>query len=225
MRTFLFCIVISLIASIAKADLNQLSNSICRINTGKALATGFTYKEDKDYYYILTAGHTTGIDTEPIKINLYHSAAFREVEAEKIYFTYHGIEALDSQEILDDKIGPCNDVSVLKVKKSALESIGYPKFELVTFGLNYEAKPNTLIWTYGCSDGNWPSGFKGRLLSLKTNLMRFSPPSIVGRSGSPIMDHECKKVVGLLTLCDGIQTTGTRIDIVYEMLKKEGLAP
>ncbi len=224
MRTFLFCVIISLIASIAKADLNALSNAICRIDTPDSIGTGFAYKEDEKNFYILTAGHLTGIEKNKNEASLFHTGAQWKVSAELVLhnFVNHTTEEYDKIIPLDSE-DLCCDISVLKVTKESLKPYG--NFAIVKFGLDYKEKKNTLIWSYGCPDGNWPSGFKGRLLKLNENTVQFMPAPIGGRSGSPLMDHKCEKVIGIVTLHHHDGGYAPRIDKIYEKLKEKGLEP
>jgi hypothetical protein len=224
MRTFLFCVIISLIASIAKADLNTLSNSICRIDTSKSIGTGFAYKEDEDNYYLLTAGHLIGIEDNQNEAVLFHTGAQWKVPAKLVWHDFISRTTTEyDREIPKDNKELCCDISVLTVSKEAMKEYG--GFKLVEFAKDYKEKKNTLIWSYGCPDGNWPSGFKGRLMKVNENLIEFTPAPIGGRSGSPLMDHDCKKVIGIVTLNFNSSGWAPRIDKIYEKLKEKGLEP
>jgi hypothetical protein len=221
MRAILLC-VIALIANIAKADLNTISNSICKISSELACGSGFAYKEDKLNYFILTAGHITGIATTETKVSLFHSGAMFEVPATTIFHKHHDLIRLDEPASNGDKT-LCIDVAVLQVGKDSLTKIGYPNFDLVKFGLGYKGKPNTLIWNYGCPSCKWPTAFKGRLVRVNNSLLEFTPTIMQGRSGSPLFDHKCEKVIGIVIMCNGQVGTASSIDVVNEILKEKEL--
>ncbi len=184
-RLLFSLLILASFSNFSDAGIDSISNSICRVDNGFGFCTGWCYKEDADYYYLITAGHFThGVtDDMKLKVTLYHSGELKVVEASKVFHVY------------EEKTP--NDLTVVKIKKSALDN--YPKFELVKLGTNHDSK---ILWTYGCPDGKWPTAFKGRFLKESkdyVDMFDFSPPIIPGRSGSPIF-NESSEVIGMIVM-------------------------
>ena len=226
LKLFLFA-ALSLLAAVANAELGEVADSTCRINAKQSYGTGFDYKEDDSYYYLLTAGHLIGIK-DGVSVTLYHGGADWTVPAELVYHTYKEQKFLDSEDATK-KLHQgykefCQDVSVVRIEKKPIIDSGHGKMVIMPFALNYNAKPLTFVWTYGCPDGNWPSGVKGRIIAKHNHLIEFQPKVIPGRSGSALYDYRCENVIGIVVMCNNT-SYAILIDDVYEMLKEKGLEP
>ncbi len=180
-------LVLASLSNFSDAGINDVSNSICRIQTDTSCMTGWCYKEDDEYYYFISAGHfKDGLENKKITVSAFHDGAMQSFKAEKVFEVYEE--------------GQPNDLSVVKLKKDELGD--YTKFEPLV--LAEISNGSHTIWSYGCSDGNWPTAFKGVYIGKfkeRRRLFTFKPAVIQGRSGSPVLNEDGTEVIGMILMC------------------------
>ncbi len=214
-----FIFLILLVPSSAFGGIEDIYYSVCRITDDRMIGTAFCYKEDKNKYYCLTAGHCH--HTGKVLVDLFHDGYILRVNGNFIDYknisfttTDYGIITIDKTEI--------KDYSLLKPLKLASK--------IPTKGI---------IWTLGCSDGSWPSLYKGRILNekdmrpmpyidklsysielvkLTKDMVFFSPPPNQGRSGSPLLNDKYE-VIGMILMSGGTGNGGIAVSV--DTLKKE----
>lgn len=186
-RLLFSLLVLASLSNFSDAGINEVSDSICRISNGQAFGTAWCYKEDEENYYLISAGHFVGgLEDKEIVLMLTHGGKAKNVKATKVLWLYED--------------GTTNDISVVKVTKEEMGD--YRPFK--TLKLAKDSKELYTIWSYGCSNGAWPSAFKGVFLESnkeKPNIFNFNPPIIPGRSGSPVLNDDGTEVIGMAIMC------------------------
>lgn len=180
----LIAIILICITHTCNADLNLLSGSIVKISNPEGYyGTGFAYKEDKDYYFICTAGHCVhGNDYAEYLYN----GQFVKIPLEKIYKRYDN----EYSEVT------IYDIGILRMKKSDMEKYG--KLTVIPLCEKTEFEAGRKIHTFGCAKGGAPSGFVGTITEKYEQEFLFKPRGLAGRSGSPIMLSNGNTIIGIL---------------------------
>lgn len=206
MRYILFFIFF-IICKVALANPEHLINSTCRISHDNSYGTAFCYKQDKDNFYLLTAGHCVN-NVKQVNIDLFHWGAKYTISGEVIFCI--------SVELTS------RDVGVVKLNKSDFK--GYPDLQVLELATDF--KPvKSICWTCGCPQGSWPSLTKCRVRGSFLNYIQIKPAVIPGRSGSAIMGPNCKKVIGMILMTTNEFASAVNSDTVYDILKEQGLEP
>jgi len=172
-------------------DLNLMASCIAKLDHDRSnICTSFCYKEDSDNYYFLSAGHCIHSVFEKNKeipnfdLELRHSGkASRYIDC---------FIVLKWEFIKEEN----KDIAVLSVSKDIVKD--YPKINPFEIEKDENIKiENNSFWTFGHPMGNWPTAFKGNLLFRNENTIRFHPPVIFGRSGSPLFNYDGTKILGI----------------------------
>lgn len=197
-------LILAPLSTSSGARIDDIPDSICRVSNGLSFGTAWCYKEDDDHYYLITAGHFDGgFKDKTITIDLYHNAEIKRVTGKYVYQTYveHTAE----------------DMSVIKIDKSEFGS--YPGLKPLKLAKSTDNIKT--IWSYGCSNGKYPTAYKGKFIGFSPegpNLMDTFPPVIPGRSGSPVL-NENHEVVGMIIMCNGEVTMASTVEKIRTLLK------
>jgi S1-C subfamily serine protease len=185
----LFLILFPTIAS--ADDIEKTMSSVAKIETTTGVGTGVVIDENEDNFYVLTAAHVLG-EAEDCEMYFYVNG---EQSAEK----FPGkVVWKDHQETpATAKFDKVKDLAYVKVAKIDLTGTPYPTVKkLAKRGSGL--KPKDKLFSVGCPNGNWPSGFMGHAIKTDSNVLWFKPNIIPGRSGSPIFDKNGEVVVGIV---------------------------
>jgi hypothetical protein len=186
-------LILASLSNFSDAGINEVSDSICRMSNGDAFCTAWCYKEDEENYYLISAGHFKGgLDDKKITLMLTHGGQAKNVTATTLFW------------ICEE--GTATDISVVKLAKKDMDD--YRPFKPLK--LAKDSKALYTIWSYGCSNGAWPSAFKGVFLELnekRSDIFNFNPPIIPGRSGSPVLNEDGTEVVGMAIMCQASVVT------------------
>lgn len=190
---YVYLLLALLITANANASLNDAADSIVQITHSNGLGTGFCFKEDTKLYYLMTAGHCC--QSEKVAINLFHGEKSIQIPAEIVEKAFMGPLAINI------------DGAVLTVKKEDLKD--YQKLSVVPLITEEEAKGGVsgVIWTYGCPKGGFPTAYKGRIIGVKNEEIYFTPTALKGRSGSPIFNEKCDRVIGMVVRWQPVDTS------------------
>lgn len=184
-------------------SIEDLSNSICKIDYQSWFdSTAFCIDEDDKNYYILSAGHTIDESHKLAKrYNIEDTTSFN------LTFNHNGTEKKISNAAklirYEYVISTTNDFSLLKFSKKILDD--YKPLSVLKISDNIDdVSPGNVIWGYGYPDGGWPTALKGTILEQNAirsaESIRFFPPARPGRSGSPILNYDLRRVVGMTIL-------------------------
>jgi V8-like Glu-specific endopeptidase len=178
-------------AKIAYGDFKDIYESVCNVRIelkdGYTGGTGFTYKEDKDFYYIMTAAHVVE-DAVNITLIFYHNGISQpEVSGELHVQDYNKPESVHEGFRV-------RDAALIKVNKNKLTFS--PKI-IPLADENYRIKRNDKIVSLGCPNSTWPSAFLGAVDKLIPERFYFWPDIAGGRSGSPVYNEDCSLVIGI----------------------------
>ena len=190
----------------------NLTNSVVMVDNNYAcFSTAFGIHEDEDNYYLLTAGHTIDgwknytrsadykcivkrkspldLTTSKFDISLYHNGTQQKFD-DVVKVVGH---------IYEDNPGSLKDLALLSVKKEDIKGYGKSLNILKLATRKSDTKVGRLIWTCGHPNAGWPSAYKGTIIEDKwTEAITFYPPSMSGRSGSPLMNYNGQKVLGVI---------------------------
>lgn len=163
---------------------------------GKDIGSGAVYREDKDYLYVITAGHVVEpLKTEDCQCVFYPNG--RPLAAVPAV-----IETRDYvKPIRYSKDIEVNDLATLRVSKSKFKSPNdYPK-AVPLAGPDTLIKVNDSILSIGCSGPyaplHYPSMFNGYVSELVGNTYYIQPNLIEGRSGSAVFDKTGERIIGV----------------------------
>lgn len=176
------------------ASLDDALRASCRINT---TCSGMVYTEDKEFYYVLSAGHCFYYaDKTPVKdtyVQFYHTGyESHQIPAKVIWHKY--LKDADQIDPETTTKMSTTDLGILKFKKIDLKN--YPKPNVVKMATK-PATSGDVIYTAGAGGGAWPSAIKGNVFKLKKEIFLFNPRPRPGRSGSGIINEE-GKLVGII---------------------------
>ena len=175
------------------APLHNLVNSICQIvvetDNEPHLLTGFFFKEDKDNYYIMTAGHGFIGNVQNVVLNLYYEG--------------HALLRVPCQTIaVELKHGTMHDYAILKISKKALDK--YPAPHIIEVNGDTSAPvPDSIAYVWGCARGEWPVGMKVHIeKTFKKDTIDIEPDMVGGMSGSPVV-NENGQLIGMVLWQNG----------------------
>jgi len=197
MRLFLIFILFTFTNSIYSSELDIIKATVKLSTPGTC--TGIIYKEDKDYIYILSAGHCAA-HTKTVKVQLYtNPEPSNWVESDVLFATYI--------------IMTTEDISVIRSEKSKFGKYPIPKPVSIAEKFSH-IKPNDEIFSCGCSDGNWPTLFRGYIQTIDNKEINVYPNIRQGRSGSGLFNSD-GKLIGIVVMTEGECVS---LDYIYELI-------
>lgn len=205
------CCLCSFAASRASADAwSDTYNASCMIRG----ATGFVVAQDRDNFYILTAGHVVYDDqNHAVADKIWGCWFFNGRQSAyfwpKLLFYVHQ---------RDDANGIYDDLAVLSIQRSWFKdnSVQLPAvLQLAPRG--YVPRVGTTFVTFG-HPGSWLTGYSGTVSQVWRNRFIIDPAPLRGRSGSAIVSTN-SRVLGLVLITDGTCISSERI---YELLQQAG---
>jgi len=203
--------------------------SCCRIQSGDGVGTGFVYGEDKEYVWVMTAGHVANAPGNSVGtkvgINFYcetkkgnadlswtnelrpplHWVKSHMMRGEIIWI----IDYSDRHPFRDDVF---KDLAIIKLAKKDFKE--YPLPVIAKFA-DPDSKPhfNQQVLTTGCEAAWTPTTLYGYIKSTKSKTFAMLPSTAKGRSGSAVFDVKTKKIIGIILRRDGI----VNIKKIYEV--------
>lgn len=197
---YLFILFLLIVPTQAYAGVEELCSSVVRITDEKAMGTGFCIKEDAEKYYLITAGHIY-VDGGSVYVDLFHDGYIMRVWGQS-----------EARQCVENTTLDWQVVSVLKKDIKDYSP-------LIPVKIADKVEKEGVIWTWGCSDGAWPTAFKGRLLSTMNfkdmwfvgeggfvqlvketdDMVYFLPTPEKGRSGSPIFNDKYE-LIGMILM-------------------------
>jgi S1-C subfamily serine protease len=179
-------------ASQAEAKIIDVIRATCRVHsypTKKkregSLGTGIVFKETKDEFLILTAGHVVSRRNK-IEVEFFTNGRLSHaLPAKLVWINY-----------TEDRL-TVNDLAVLSVKKELFKKYPLPK-PIPLANKDRKLKNGQQIISCGCAEGGWPTAWLGHVFSVKEDSISFFPTPLNGRSGSGVFDIEGKEILGIL---------------------------
>lgn len=169
----------------AYGEINNIFESITKVDAGNSLGSGNCINIDSKYVYILTNAHVVGNDS-----------------VVKVKFYKKGYESIDFPATVIWKLYKRNeplDMALLTVDRSLLKFT--PKVIKFDFDHIYKEKDTTL--TIGCPEGEWPRAYNGHIVDAGGGTFRITPTVIPGQSGSALLNHDGTKAIGLIAWQEG----------------------
>lgn len=203
------------------------SNSITQIeHDNNYKCTAFCFKEDNEYYYLLSAGHCI----EAIKVE------FDEVPKLDLVLR-HDVARVKYQDVVEVvawefiPVPNIKDISILKVKKEDLGQ--YRPLTVSNLADTNDVNQQDIVWTYGSPMGGYPTAFKAVVLNrnFQSRGIMFYPAAQRGRSGSPLYNSDMSKVIGIIsytnakdivTLKDATSSVAIPISEIRKFLEEKG---
>lgn len=186
MRFLIIIILFFSFINFSNANELDIIKATVKLNT-PGICTGIVYKEDDEYIYILSAGHCAS-HTKVVNVQLYTNPEPSDwVESDVLFATYitHTTE----------------DISVIRSKKSNFGKYPIPK--PISLAKNFSTiRKNDEIFSCGCSDGNWPTLFRGFIETVTDVEINIHPSVINGRSGSGLFNKN-GEIIGIVVMTNG----------------------
>ena len=195
MKAILSLVLLFAFVNVGNAEILDAYNSVCTIHVeleeGWSGGTGFVYEEDKDYYFVMTAGHVVdGCIQKFCLLNFFDSGKALESVKGEIF----KVDFVRTETINDDI--EIRDIAVLKVAKKDLKDFSPKVIPLAPADKNMAEDEK--VFSLGCPDLRWPSAFLGRISRAISERYYFKPNVIGGRSGSPVYNEDCTMVIGVV---------------------------
>ena len=166
--------------------LARIHDATVRVSVSGGTGTGTIYKEDKDYYYVLTNEHVAG------KVGTSVGLEFTKDHYPSPRFVGTVTKSINR---------PGLDVAEVRIlKKSLPEGLTLPVIPLAEAG---DAPRELYLITAGCQAGERPSIQMTLTLEDKGKLIYYLPTSRPGRSGSSLVNREGTKIYGLVAWMTG----------------------
>lgn len=204
----------------ANADMEQVVRSTCMISEN---GTGFVYREDKDKYYIATAGHVLGKENHVVFF--YEGRKSDKIPAKVLWYKYSGMDILphtDGDMMTEPRRQIMErDLGFLSINKADIKNYPLPKI-LPFASVNRPVKVGEVILSNGCpcngtEKPGWPNMFKGQVLESYDNMFVFEPTIYPGRSGSAITNKDGTEAIGILVRkCGKDKGIGINVPTVYK---------
>lgn len=177
-------------------DASDARLSVCRVKTAQgrgqtSVGTGSIVSIGGGRPYVLTNAHVA--DGGPSRIELFRSG-------------YKSI-SLPCETIFSRRTTHI-DVAVLRVLGD-LSQAGAVALPLDPTPLVAGQE----ISSMGCPEGEWPSIWWGHVTRSQPHRIEFVPPPIGGRSGSPVLNAEANKIVGLVAWRSGDDSHGIAMPV------------
>tara|TARA_Y100001938_G_scaffold140883_1_gene209762 strand:+ start:7393 stop:8016 length:624 start_codon:yes stop_codon:yes gene_type:complete len=200
MKKFLAILLLLLIPTTLKADLEDVGNATCKVYSNDGTGSGVVFLENKTHYFVLTAAHVVYSSDGSLDANI------------ELEFFIDGFKSKKINSVVDYALllgGSTVDIAVLKFKKEELGK--YPKPNVIPIDGSFDTKTNDIVLTYGCPQGRWPSGQKGHVVYYHPNRLIVTPNPIGGRSGSGVFDKNGEKIIGIIIWKDGTSVPAAKI--------------
>jgi uncharacterized protein YdcH (DUF465 family) len=184
--------------------LDRIYDATVRVSVSGGTGTGTIYKEDDQFYYILTNAHVATSNKVGLEFTKNHYPSPR----------YQG-------EVILRVLRSGVDVAAVRVAKSALPAgIALPVIPLAT---SEEVVKELFLVTSGCQAGERPSIQNTITTRDTSNLIYYLPTSRPGRSGSALIARDGKTIQGLVAwMTDrGASSEGLamKIDVIRPLLE------
>lgn len=165
--------------------LDRIYEATVRVSVSGGTGTGTIYKEDNDYYYILTNQHVVGNSKSAgLEFTKNHYPSPR----------YQGV-------VTRSRNANGIDVAEVRIPKASLpDGIDLPVIPLAQVG---DAPRELFLVTSGCQAGERPSIQLTITTDSKTGLIYYLPTSRPGRSGSSLVSRDGTKIYGLVAWMTG----------------------
>ncbi len=211
MRYILGMLVVLMGTSVSFAEpltLNEVMESVCRINNGRGWGTGTCIAEDEKDYYILTNAHVVG--------------GARTVNVEFFRWGYK-TQPLPAR-VTWRRLQGTLDAAIVRVDKRYFGDYGPRIIPLAPEG--YQVRSGDYIMAAGCPQARWVQGWEGRIIGNDRSRVLFGPPPVGGQSGTGIMvvmkdeDDEFHTRVGVLLAwsVSGRRGGGVSLDTLYNAI-------
>ena len=201
MRLLFILIFCLLLNNTAVAGINEILDATCKIKIGKFSGTATVFKEDAEYYWLISAGHVGYPGTKGTACFYLKGEPSQEIPLEFVWRTW--------------KKGTSDDLAFYKFKKPKDLKIKViplaPKY--------YKVTNNEVILTCGCAHGLWPTLWRGKVTDLTTQRVEFQPPVPIGRSGSGIFNEGGAVILAVIITSDSNHGQAVPIEKIYNFLE------
>ncbi|MBX9790172.1 MAG: serine protease [Pirellulales bacterium] len=160
--------------------------SVCRIRAGRGLGTGAIFAQDATAWYILTNAHVAGRRGNRLQVEFFNAAGQQHppLPGEVVW-----------SQFAPHMIGYARDAAIVRVRR-------FPSFapEILTLDDgSYPPAPGDAVLSCGCPEGRPPKLLQARIVAAGPQVFDFRPAGLPGRSGSPILSADGRRIIGLLT--------------------------
>jgi len=163
-------------------------DSVVRVRNNQGSGTGSVFKEDDQFYWVMTNYHVAGKVGNPNTIDIWNNGQLVKSVNSIVESSFYARDVN-------------KDIAVLKIQKSELPGT-MPVIPLAAERSDC-LKPGDSIWQVGCDDGNWTNAERGVVLAISNGVVYYQPYSIPGNSGGPLFSADCSKQLGVTTWVSG----------------------
>ena len=157
------------ISSPAFAGQKEVMKAACRISSQAGSGSGITYSKDKNYYYILTAGHVVDTNTQ-YTVEFFDSGEIvLKIPAQREFISFQA--------------NTTKDIAVLKCDIRYFQN--YQPNIIPVVDKKFIPKAGTKIYGAGCPNGFWMQYWEAKVNGVD-GIMGFNMPPVGGQSGSGV---------------------------------------
>lgn len=183
------------------AAMEDCLEAACRVSTAEgSTGSGCVFQIGDGYVYVLTAAHVVGANST-VHCEFWKSG--------------HQSSRIAGQ-VIARAARPQYDVAIVALPEAPFGGVLPRAVPLAPRGQAVEA--GQVVWSAGCANGAWATGWQGRVLRAAGGELYFVPPPANGRSGSALFDGQGRYVIGLVKARTGDGTAGlaTSVEAIYQ---------
>ncbi|MGD9644294.1 MAG: serine protease [Pirellulales bacterium] len=178
--------VAALILLGAATGRSEWTDAVCRISTRDGIGSGAVFASDDAYWYILTNAHVAGAVGNRVNVEFFSrdSRSYGRQPATVVWSHY-----------ATRMLGYPRDMAIVQLPKAA----GFQPTPIQLGTADDVPQRGDTIYTFGCPDGAPPKLLEAEIVDSRRSVFDFSPPGTRGRSGSPVVDANGERIIGLFT--------------------------
>lgn len=183
---FMLLPIIGLAQQVPQDRLQRIQEATVRVSVSGGTGTGTIFKENDNYYYVLTNAHVVG------------NSKFVNIECHKNHWPS---PKMRGEVIAKRKVDNASfDVAVVKIAKKLFRGIRMPVIPLSKTGPDAN---EILLITCGCQAGASPSIQLCIVGDNRNDMIYYTPTALPGRSGSMLTDINGLEIKGLVAWMTG----------------------
>jgi len=197
-----------LIAPPARAELADCFAATVRVRCGGGIGTGTVIDVQQGQAWILTNAHVASrLVGEPVTVEFWRDG--QRVE---------GVEGRISWRLMDRHAEglATRDMALVTVD---LARLGWRPHVIPLAPRGTPLVEGQQVYSVGCPEGGWPTGWSGHLTRTGGEVIDFWPPPAQGRSGSALFSADGKQVLGLVAWGGRNGGGAMPVDVIHQAMQ------